>query len=40
MDYMKLENSFTGNDKEYTIVGHKVDDYPEGFRKIDIEDRL
>ena len=39
-DYMKLENSFTGNDKEYTIVGHKVDDYPEGFRKIDIEDRL
>ena len=39
-DYMKLEQTFTGEDKEYTIVGHKVDDYPEDLKKIDIEDRL
>ncbi len=39
-DYMALESSFTGADKEYTIVGHKVEDYPEGFKRIDIEDRL
>lgn len=39
-DYMKLEQSFTGDSKEYTIVGHKVDDYPDGFKRIDIEDRL
>ena len=39
-DYLELENRFTGNDKEYTIVGHHVDDYPEAFVKVDIEDRL
>ena len=39
-DYLELENRFTGNDKEYTIVGHHVDGYPEGFKKVDIEDRL
>lgn len=39
-DYLELENSFTGGDKEYTIVGHKVDAYPEQFKKIDIKDRL
>lgn len=39
-DYLELENSFTGNDKEYTIVGHKVDKYPDEFKKIDIKDRL
>lgn len=39
-DYLELENRFTGQDKEYTIVGHHVDDYPEGFKKVDIEDRL
>lgn len=39
-DYMALEASFTGEDKVYTIVGHKVEDYPEGFKRIDIEDRL
>lgn len=39
-DYMELENQFTGKDKEYTIVGHKVEDYPDGFRRIDINDRL
>ncbi|WP_028975489.1 isocitrate lyase/PEP mutase family protein [Spirochaeta cellobiosiphila] len=38
--YLELENEFTGNDKEYTIVGHKVDGYPEGFKRIDIKDRL
>ena len=39
-DYLELENRFTGQDKEYTIVGHHVDDYPEGFKKVDIEERL
>ena len=39
-DYLELENRFTGNNKEYTIVGHHVDEYPEEFKKIDIEDRL
>ena len=39
-DYLELENRFTGDDKEYTIVGHHVDEYPEEFVKVDIEDRL
>lgn len=39
-DYIELENSFTSAEKEYTIVGHKVDRYPDGFKKIEIEDRL
>lgn len=39
-DYLELENSFTGQDKEYTIVGHKVDAYPSKYKKIDIKDRL
>ncbi len=39
-DYLELENRFTGQDKEYTIVGHHVDDYPEGFKVVDIEERL
>ncbi|WP_320128699.1 isocitrate lyase/PEP mutase family protein [uncultured Sphaerochaeta sp.] len=39
-DYLELENSFTGSDKEYTIVGHHVDGYPAEFKKIDIKDRL
>lgn len=38
--YLKLENSFTGGDKEYTIVGHQVEDYPEGFVRPNIKDRL
>ena len=38
--YMGLENSFTQGDKEYTIVGHQVEDYPEGFRRFDIRERL
>jgi hypothetical protein len=38
--YMKLENSFTGIGKEYTIVGNAVEDFPEGFLRSDIKDRL
>ncbi len=38
--YMKLENTFTGEDKEYTIVGHKVEEYPEGFVRPDIKEKL
>ena len=38
--YMKLENGYSGGDKEYTIVGHKVEDYPEGFVRPDVKERL
>lgn len=38
--YLKLENTFTQGDKEYTIVGHKVEEYPEGFKRFDISERL
>ena len=38
--YMKLENRYTSGDKEYTIVGHKVEDYPEGFVRPDVKERL
>jgi hypothetical protein len=38
--YMKLEKSFTRKDKEYTIVGHRVEPFPEGFVRSDIKDRL
>ena len=38
--YLALENSFTKANKEYTIVGHKVEDYPEGFVRPDIRERL
>ena len=38
--YMRLENSFTGGNKEYTIVGKEVEEFPEGFIKVDIEDRF
>ena len=38
--YLRLENSYTHGDKEYTIVGHKVEDFPEGFVRPDIRDRL
>ena len=38
--YMELENHFSGKAKEYTIVGHEVDDYPEGFVKTPIRERL
>jgi methylisocitrate lyase len=38
--YMELETSFTRKDKEYTIVGHKVEAFPEGFVRSNIKDRL
>jgi len=38
--YTALENKFTGEDKEYTIVGGAVEEFPEGFTKIDIKDRF
>ena len=38
--YMELETKFTGETKEYTIVGSVVDDFPEGFVRTRIEDRL
>lgn len=38
--YMELEKTFTKEEKVYTIVGGAVNDYPEGFLRIDIKDRL
>lgn len=38
--YICLENSFTDGNKEYTIVGHQVEDYPDGFIRPDIRERL
>ena len=38
--YMALENKFTLHEKVYTIVGHAVEDYPEGFCRPDIKERL
>lgn len=38
--YMKLEDKFTLAHHEYTIVGHQVEDYPEGFSRPDITERL
>lgn len=38
--YMKLEAEFTGADKTYTIVGGAVEDFPEGFVRSDVKDRL
>ena len=38
--YMELESSFTKEAKEYTIVGGAVDEFPEGYVKIDIKDRF
>ena len=38
--YMELEARFTGEKKDYTIVGNKVEDFPEGFVRSPIEDRL
>lgn len=38
--YMSLENKFTQNEKVYTIVGNAVADYPEGFCRPEIKDRL
>ena len=38
--YMELEGRFSGKDKEYTIVGHEVEAYPEGFVRTPITDRF
>ena len=39
--YLELENHFTGQHKEYTIVGHEVEAYPKDkFREVPIRDRL
>lgn len=38
--YMELEATFTKKDKEYTIVGHKVEAFPEGFVRSQIKDRM
>lgn len=38
--YVDFENKFTGKNEEYNIVGNKVDDFPDGFKREDIEDRL
>jgi methylisocitrate lyase len=38
--YMELEGRFSGKKKEYTIVGHEVEDYPEGFVRTPITDRF
>lgn len=38
--YMALENSFSGKDKEYTIVGKEVEECPDEFVTPPITDRL
>lgn len=38
--YMELESSFGGQRKDYTIVGNEVEDFPEGFVRTPIRDRL
>jgi methylisocitrate lyase len=38
--YMELEKSFTREEKEYTIVGHKVEPFPKGFVRSNVKDRL
>lgn len=38
--YMELEGRFSGRRKEYTIVGNAVEDFPEGFVRTAIDDRL
>ena len=38
--YMELESRFGGERKAYTIVGHAVEDFPEGFVRTPIDDRL
>jgi methylisocitrate lyase len=38
--YMKLEAKFTGEKKDYTIVGNNVEAFPKGFVRSAIEDRL
>lgn len=38
--YMELESRFGGQKKDFTIVGNAVEDFPEGFVRSKIDDRL
>lgn len=38
--FMQLESEFTGVDKEFTIVGAHVNEFPVDFKKSDIKDRM
>ncbi|HZV18760.1 MAG TPA: isocitrate lyase/PEP mutase family protein [Sphingobium sp.] len=38
--YMELESRFGGERKPFTIVGNAVEDFPEGFVRSSIDDRL
>lgn len=38
--YMELESRFGGEKKDFTIVGNAVEDFPEGFVRSSIDDRL
>jgi methylisocitrate lyase len=38
--YMELQSRFGGARKEYTIVGNKVEEFPPGFVRTPIDDRL
>jgi 2-methylisocitrate lyase-like PEP mutase family enzyme len=38
--YMELEQSFSGKGKEYTLVGNPVQDFPAGYVRSCIKDRL
>lgn len=38
--YMELEGRFGSGAKEFTIVGNKVEDFPEGFVRSRIDDRM
>lgn len=38
--YMELQSRFGGERREYTIVGNKVEDFPPGFVRTPIDDRL
>jgi len=38
--YMELEGRFSGRPKEYTIVGNAVEEFPAGFFRSKIDDRL
>ena len=38
--YMELEARFGGQRKDYTIVGNEVEDFPAGFVRTPIDDRL
>lgn len=38
--YMELESRFGGERKDFTIVGNAVEDFPEGFYRSSIDDRL